>query len=53
MLPVGFSLSSFSRMREPFFGTMLRKANKEVLPMQRRIFRGNSFMMPVSFPDVT
>ncbi len=24
MLPVGFSFSSFSRMREPFVGTMLR-----------------------------
>ena len=37
MLPVGFSFSSFSRMREPFSGTMLRKANREVLPMQCRM----------------
>src|SRR6185369_4755185 len=39
MLPVGFSLSSFSRIRTPLPGRMLRKAIKEVLPMQCRIFR--------------
>jgi hypothetical protein len=49
MLPVGFSLSSFSRMRAPFPGTTWRKANKEVLPMQSRMSRGNSFMMAVTF----
>jgi len=56
MLPVGFSSSSFSRMRAPFPGTMLRKGNKEVLPMQCRMSRGNSFMTPVPFlmwPDET
>jgi hypothetical protein len=55
MLPVGFSFSSFSKMREPFSGTMLRKANNEVLPMlpmQCRMSRRNSFMMPVPFPDL-
>ena len=49
MLPVGFSLSSFSRMREPFPGLTLRKASKEVLPMQCRMSGGNLFMMPVTF----
>src|SRR5438093_5505377 len=49
MLPVGFSLSSFSRMRAPFLGTILRKANKEVLPMQCRMSGGNSFMLLVPF----
>jgi hypothetical protein len=52
MLPVGFSLSSFSRMREPFSGTMWRKANKEVLPMQCRTSRFTSYMMAVAFSDV-
>jgi hypothetical protein len=52
MLPVGFSFSSFSKMREPFSGTMLRKANNEVLPMQCRMSRRNSFIMPVPFPDL-
>jgi hypothetical protein len=52
MLPVGFSLSSFSRMRAPLLGTMLRKANKVVLPMHCRMWRGNSFMMPVPLTDV-
>jgi hypothetical protein len=44
MLPVGFSFSSFSRMRAPFPGTMLRRANKDVLPMHCRMSRGVSFM---------
>ena len=35
-------------MREPFPGTMWRKASKDVLPMQCRMSRGNSFMMPVA-----
>jgi hypothetical protein len=43
MLLVGFSLSNFRRMREPFLGRMLRKATKEVLPMRSTIFGGNSF----------
>ena len=37
MLPVGFSFSSFSRMRAPFPGTILRNAISEVLPMQSRM----------------
>src|SRR5258708_5478399 len=43
MLSVGFSLSSCSRMRVPFRGTTLRKASREVLPMQSRMFRRSSF----------
>jgi hypothetical protein len=50
MLPVGFSFSSFSRMREPFLGRMLRKATNEVLPMQCRMSRCNPFMIPLTFP---
>jgi hypothetical protein len=52
MLPVGFSLSSFTRMREPFVGTMLRKGNNEVLPMHCRMSRFNLLMMAVLFADV-
>ena len=37
MLPVGFSLSTFNRMRDPFAGTMCRRAIMEVLPMRSRI----------------
>jgi len=51
MLPEGFSLSSFSRMREPFRATILCKGTKEVLPMQCRIFCGNSVKTLVPFPD--
>ena len=46
ILPVGFSLSSFSRMRAPFLDTILRKANKEVFPMQSRMFLGRLLMAP-------
>jgi hypothetical protein len=42
MLPVGFSFSSFSRMRAPFPGTTLRKANKDVLPMRSRMLMRRS-----------
>ena len=45
MLPVGFSLSSFSRMRAPFSGTMWRRATSEVLPMQCRMSRRSSRML--------
>jgi hypothetical protein len=38
-------------MREPFSGTTLRSANKEVPPMQRRTSGCSGFMVPVAFPD--
>ena len=44
MLPVGFSLSSFSRMRAPFAGTMWRNGSSEVLPMRSRIIVACSAM---------
>ena len=44
MLPVGFSLSNFSRMRDPFSGTILRKANIAVSPMHCRMSRFNPFI---------
>ncbi len=37
---VGFSLSIFNRIRAPFAGTMLRRANSDVLPMHLRTSRG-------------
>jgi hypothetical protein len=37
MLPVGFSLSIFRKMREPFRGTILRRGIREVFPMHWRI----------------
>src|SRR3954466_2952680 len=37
ILPVGFSLSIFNKIRAPFFGTIRRNARSEVLPIQERI----------------
>ena len=39
MLPVGFSLSSFKRMRAPFAGTTRRKGINAVFPIRSRMFR--------------
>jgi len=44
ILPVGFSLSTFTRIRAPFFGTMWRRANIAVLPMHCRMSRGSRFI---------
>jgi hypothetical protein len=52
MLPVGFSLSSFSRMRAPFAGTIFRNRSKEVLPMQCRMSRGRSVGVDVSISSL-
>src|SRR5690349_10401751 len=37
MLPVGFSLSSFSRMRQSFAARMLRRGRREVFPMHSKM----------------
>jgi hypothetical protein len=37
MLPVGFSLSSFSRMRAPLAGVIWRSGMSAVLPMRSRM----------------
>jgi hypothetical protein len=50
MLPVGFSLSSFNRMRAPFRGTIFRKATRDVLPMQSRMSRRIPFIVSVLLP---
>ena len=44
MLPVGFSFSSFSRMRAPLAGRIWRRAIRDVLPMRSRMVRGWSVM---------
>jgi hypothetical protein len=37
-------------MREPFWGTTLRKINRGVLPMQPRMSCDNLFTTPAPFP---
>src|SRR5262245_39090697 len=50
MLPVGFSFSSFTRMRALFLGRTLRRGSKRVLPMHCRMFCGGSVMLAVTAP---
>src|SRR6516165_4924744 len=45
MLPVGFSLSSFSNMRAPFAGPIWRRGCKEVSPMRSKMSRDGSLMV--------
>ena len=49
MLPVGFALSSFSRMRAPLAGKMLPSSSSGVPPIQSRIpvFNGYIRLLPM------
>src|SRR5262245_40539135 len=49
MLPVGFSLSIFRRIREPLLGTICRNGSKVVLPMQSKIVGCRFFTTLVQF----